>query len=832
MKYLEIVPNKHILFKITPHRSVLNSTTRRLLATLHDVMSMYDSPLARLTFDRPGRKIYYRIKDDLWWIVTINAWGQTNEQGDEETTRQVEFYVCVTEQFADVFLTKFKNHDQWAASTVEQVPLETIQIADADLYKLKYQRHDMFSLSYDYTWQTCPVREIISVSQEMAPGDFTGLFVRAETVGRLKWRGLADYAWDVWDRGQVPQRNNLDYGRLLQQAWSIFSFLTTQVKDILDDIMEGVEKAFLSGKDRTRAEKEKQLNPERQAILVNGDLSSLTKRKRNLPAFRTDIFLAVGSDTTEKRGMLCRSLAGAFNELKGDNSLIPVKFTYGQTFQKKSWLDMGQANDIDRNVLSTEELGKFWHLPTKDIQAEFADVLSVNKRVEIDVPKVFLNPDGIYMGSTTNRGETLDIHLPAKDMDMLMTTRAFIGSPRMGKDQAAINMVVESKLKHGIGAIIPDVIDERNGHRGMADAIRDHLPAEDIIDLNLADFDWPVYIGLDSVTKGMGNERMAANRVSQELTSFLMGDEVDENHQTREYLREAAKATGGDLVDLKMMLMSGVGEFRSRRIAELKAQGRDMSLWEDYESMSDGKRGQLYGPIITRLNEFMGDDFLKPIFCQRPNPAVDIESWMREGKVVIFRVPARDLSEMAVRTVMHWIIMTVFLTKLSMGGQGAPTWLILNEPHQYLSPGLVHFCKRLLVEGPKYHIAPVFIFHHFKLLPSDFVDILLSASLSWHIFKNTNDNVYKRLASYLEPTFTPELAISATKKYQYIASWLAPSGEYQDPFLMDTPALVSERYPTQDNSFLTKRHSRIYGRPIDDIEKEIQERMRGMFKAG
>ena len=42
--------------------------------------------------------------------------------------------------------------------------------------------------------------------------------------------------------------------------------------------------------------------------------------------------------------------------------------------------------------------------------------------------------------------------------------------------------------------------------------------------------------------------------------------------------------------------------------------------------------------------------------------------------------------------------------------------------------------KRLLVEGPKKHIAPVLIIHNLKQLQelsSNFVDILMSSSLSY-----------------------------------------------------------------------------------------------------
>lgn len=169
----------------------------------------------------------------------------------------------------------------------------------------------------------------------------------------------------------------------------------------------------------------------------------------------------------------------------------------------------------------------------------------------------------------------------------------------------------------------------------MADAIRDHLPPEKVLDLNLGDFDWPVGIGLH-FARPIQNERIARNRIAQELTHFFLGADV-ENHQTREYLREAAKAARGDLLDLRLLLTCA--PFRAVRIGQMKEQGRDVALLEEYHGLSEGRQGQVAGPILVRLGEILGDDALRPIFCQRPHPAIDLGRWMAEGVWCSFGFP-------------------------------------------------------------------------------------------------------------------------------------------------------------------------------------------------
>lgn len=61
-----------------------------------------------------------------------------------------------------------------------------------------------------------------------------------------------------------------------------------EVRTLIDDVMAGVEKTFFHRNGpRTKAERPTFINPERAELLVNGDLSAITKNKRNLPVFKT-----------------------------------------------------------------------------------------------------------------------------------------------------------------------------------------------------------------------------------------------------------------------------------------------------------------------------------------------------------------------------------------------------------------------------------------------------------------------------------------------------------------------------------------------------------------
>lgn len=820
MKFkFETVQNEKVLFKITPHTSVLNSMNRKLWHTIHEIMQLYESPMSRLS--RKGLHFTYRIKDDIWWIVTIRS---TPGAEEADCTKQIEFYICMSRTFSEVFLIKVKSHEQWRKCTVQEVPSSNIDfdLNNLDMYQLRYQRSNMFSLNHDHREHLTPIREIMHVSQEMKANDFVGMFMRMECVDRKRWKQIADYAWGVWNEGGIPRRTGFNPQQLFKGIKSIFLFVAEEVINIMESTLAAIENSVFHGSNsQPKRRKIETIDAERQELLINGTLSKQTRDKRNSPVFSTTINLAVGADSPARRDMLAYSVSSAFTELAADNKLelIKVNMHYGKEIKS---FNVPSGRHLS-NYMSTDEIGKLIQLPTSDVQEEFKDAIQANRNVEIDIPKVFLDDSGIYMGTATNRGVKHTITLPKKNPDRLMTSRVFIGSPGMGKDQSIINLIVEAKLKHGMGAVVVDVIDERNADRGMSDAIRDHLPVEDVIDLDIGEFDYPPYIGLAGALENPKNERIAISRITNELVQFVMGDDF-ENYQTREYLREMSKAVKCDLVLIKRMLTDP--EYRKDVIIKLKAQGKDTELLDNYHDM--GSARNIAGPIFVRLGELTGDEILRPIFCQSPNPAMQFKQWLHDGKVIIYRVPKKDMTDSTVRTLCYWIILNTYLTKLSLGGQGAMTWLVLNEPHQFLTKPLIDCFKRILLEGRKWRLAPIFAFHDFEVFREypGFIDILKSAAINWHLFKSTNISMYQKIKAYLEPTFTPELAMESTKQFQYIAKWLDDEGMYQPAFIMSAPKMVGDRYPTQNNEFLTKRHSRMYGRHIDEITQEISAKSR------
>lgn len=865
---------EYTVFKITPHQSSLNSTSRKIQSSLFELLS-YKHP--KYPWQRGGIKglfqkdnLYISVKDNpkFWWMVKMYAEENDKpaspnaknkdlpiledisntsslpsllktptdkKEKEPEVNQRIEFYIALPTEFKEAFKTKFASHVQWRSSTLEEVPegYEFPTIDNTDIYDMKYTRNDMFSLNFDYKEQETPIRDIMSVSRELRGNEAVNLFIQTSAVDRRRWKKLVDYSWSVWDKGGVPSKPGFDTKMITSDITNLVTMGIFEIKSLIDDMLKGVTKSFFNDKEKDPERvKPTFTNSEREAILIDGELKRPTKMKRNRPVMNTNIMYTVTSEDKVKRDMLARSMANSFTELHGENTLKPVKVTYNP----KKTLDniiVWKMPSLNVNKMSIDEVGKLQQLPTAQLQKDFSDSLHSNKRTEVELDKELLDKHGILAGTATLRDKVHNLYVQAKNLDRTSTARAIIGSPGMGKDQYVINFIVEAKRTQNIGSIMLEVINENNGHRGMGDAVRDHLPPEDVVEINLQDTENPIYLGLQPIISGMTDLRIAGDRIAEELASFLLGDGDEDKFQTTEFLRDAAKFCDCDILSIKHMFTSA--SFR-KKILEEKAHLYDTFLWDEFDKKSESKQLAIAEPVMRRIGQIYSSEFLRPILCQAPNSKLDLYNLILEGKVIIFRMKAGVMSQRAIEILTHWILLLSYQIKIIQNGDTTKSngmFLILNEPDMYLTNQSAEFVTSIFTQGRKYRLTPILVFHHFQKLAhlSGFVKKMKTSSLNWHLFRNTNDDIYKEMMPYLKNTFEkPEDAFEATKQYQFIGIWNSSEGKYYDPFVADSLPMIGDRYTSYDNSYLLNEHAKKYGTPINVVLEDIKRRNKEALK--
>jgi len=459
--------------------------------------------------------------------------------------------------------------------------------------------------------------------------------------------------------------------------------------------------------------------------------------------------------------------------------------------------------------MSTDELSKLaLQMPVKELQRKYADALNVKKQVEVEIPSAMRDSSGIFLGNAEMKDEKLPIYMPVSNPDNFYRGYVFTGGQGAGKDTAIKNFVVEGNLKHGISFIIPDAIVEE-GERGMADGIRDALPSENVIDLNLNDDDYIPPLDLTEVITALG--RNGASRFADEMIDFL---QLEGLSRSEKYLTDAAKASGGSLYNIKRIIEDQ--EFRMARIEELIQEGNlrlanELTSWGTNDDL-----GNKCDAIITRLNRFFGNDRLYDIFAQDPLKELDFAKWMKEGKVVILRVPnGRGLGEHAVKTLVHWITLKTFMTRLLMSKEDQKNgcFMIFNEPEQYESEGLTKLMGRIGTEGRKECLGSIYAFHHWNKLQPSLQENLQGGGVQQFLFRNDHTKTFDLSKHRFEDTIPLEQAYKLPDHHAIIS--VRAGGEMQSAFICHMAPPVKSTY---DNSFLTKRHAKMYGRSYEELQ--------------
>jgi hypothetical protein len=842
-EYFSYHKNNMITYRIIPHSSVTNNNNHSMWRIIHKMYEIYDGIPSRI--NKNGFKFSYREKDTIWFDVVFR------QKKDE---KRIEFYVSTS----DIWAKKFKEIiENYMKVTLEEADIKTIQVPDHKktvLREIELSRHDIFSLRIKATEQTTPIASILTALDDISmDGDFARLSVCAETFSREKWAHNSHWAYEKLQKGIMPVRAKITTDKVQKKVKNGISTIANEVYDLLNDIMEAISNTFF--KSEKKFEKKKIINRKHALIdeLNSSEVSKKSLEKLNQPVWKTRTRIAAFAENKLRAELIVNTISSSFSEIAGDNELVPIKIRLNsrkcEIINEMNTLHLSKRtkSNGDVSLLSCDEISKVAiQMPTSTVQQRFENELAVNKKIETDISPVFINNDnGILVGHAELKGQDLPIRIPLNNPEETYKAYVPMGGMGSGKDTFIQNFVVDASLKKNISFVIIDQVN-KEGLQGMANGIRDCLPSEKIVDLDLSDEDYLPPLDLTEVMAKLG--RKGADRFANELIDFF-GD-VENMGQSRKVLRAFAQASNGSLYNIKRLLEEE--SFRAFTAKRLRDEGKvriaeeiekylseyelkekknakgevvssEMVCKKDGQKSLDAKASA----IFNRLDEFMGDSTLFEIFAQPPKKEMNLEKWIKEGKVIIFRVPDRILSTVAVRTLVHWITLKVLMTRLLMSSddQQNGSFIVFNEPQTYLSgnEGLAKLLSRIAVQGRKERLGSIFACHHIGQL-KEISEDLISGGVNWLLFKNDNKNTFKQLESQLQPISVEEaLNIPNTKTTRHAICILNFGGERKPAFMVRMLKPSYERYQPYDNSFLTKRHSRMYGRHFEEIDKILEQ---------
>lgn len=801
--FFEVEKNKMVVYRIIPHVGVSNNN-KRLWRSIYKMFEMYSSAGSRL--ERDGWKFTYREKDYFWFEVIFRQ-----IKGE----RKIEFYVSTSEYQAIKLKRKIENK---MAVTFKEALLKDIQIPTENtiVQEMKYLKHDIFSLNTNSNESQTPIASIMNTVDELQfDGDIARLSFCAEAENRQKWVKNAQWAMEKLQKGKVPQRANIS-GKQVNKAIKTGVVGTiNEINDLLVDTFQALSNVFFKSEKEFNKEKVIEKGYSLEDEIASTRLSNASRDKMNLPVFKTRIRVAAHSSDRLTRETLGETLALSMNDVSENNELQGIKIRVNgrriDVINEMNTLTLSRKTKLDANVnlVSSDEMSKLaLQIPGRELQQRYSDELNTKKRVETSVPAILQNPNNLMLGVSEFKDQVIPVGLQPNEKEEFYCGYTFIGKQGAGKDNSIQNFVYEGSIKHGISFIVPDWICQP-GHKGMADGIRDLLPPEKIIDLDLSNEEWIIPMDLTEVIEKLG--RKGGSRFASEMIDFM---NLDGLARSEKYLTEAAKASGGSLHNIKRIIEDD--HYRVDRIEELKAEGNtrlanDLINWGDNEEL-----GNKADAIINRLNRFFGDDTLYEIFSQGPKKEVDFEKWMKEGKTIIIRMPKRKLGSSS-NTLAHWVTLKVLMTRLLMTEEDKDRhgcFMLFNEPEQVESKGLAQLMGRIATEGRKERLGSIFAFHHWDKLPDYLQDNLIAGGVNQFLFANDHKKTFEKAKERLHPTFTVEEAMQTPKHYS-IAILNTKEPLHAFMIHMAPPIPNEKRF---DNSFLTMRHAQMFGRSWQELQ--------------
>lgn len=525
--------------------------------------------------------------------------------------------------------------------------------------------------------------------------------------------------------------------------------------------------------------------------------------------------------------VISRGFITAIRQLNGDNELIEKQV---KEKKFKSWIKHSVKKRKvpsyfsfnKRFILTHKEMIHFIKLPQRVLQTDYN--LQINEREETTIHKS-IRGNGLLIGHSKEKNKLIPITIPVNNLDDFAKSYVYMGSPRTGKDTSIINFIVEAAEKFGCGAVIPDVINEAGNDRGMADSIRDALPPDKVIDIDLGDFNNPIYFGMDDIIEIVGVN--GVNLVANNLVKVLQLEELSTSKQLSRLLFKAVRC---NIYDAYCFLQSD--KYAKEVYNHLLTSDELLAMQLKYHYFDQGQKvNQAKNAILARLDDLLGNDIIKNLFAQLPNHRFNLRNWIAEGKVVIIRATKNDLGDLGAQVMMYLLTLKVYWLKKIMHSSNPDqvTFLVFNEFFQYMSKGLEETISAAVVECPKFRLSFLFAFHNTSSLQisKELWSVLQSASINFFLFKNTNFGVYRDMAEQLAP-ISLDVAMK-TEKYESI---FLPyiGGKQLTPIFVKMLPPPKQRKEMYDNSELTELHACKFGTPINIVKERIIARETEMYK--
>jgi hypothetical protein len=545
----------------------------------------------------------------------------------------------------------------------------------------------------------------------------------------------------------------------------------------------------------------------------NQDADKLMTDKLNSTIFATNLRLIASSKSATRSMQILHEVSSSFRqytETKGN--FIHFKDVKGRAindfFKHYSYR---YFDDHENFPLNSAELATIYHFPKNISDRDFAELKqydSVQAPAPQDLPK-----QGLFLGENIYRHKKTPIYFQPESRVRHLYV---IGQTGTGKSVFLQNMIIQD-IKNGEGLCFIDP------HGKDLLEIMEHIPKEridDVIYFDPGDLTRP--LGLNMLEFDVNHPEQKTLIVNELLAIFnkLFDMKTAGGPAFEQYFRNSAllvmedPESGCTLMEISRVLSDS--DFRHMKLEKCK-NPLVKQFFTNAEATSGEQSFENYVPYVTnKFDNFLSNEFMRPIVSQEKS-AFDFADIMNNKKILLVNLSKGKLGELG-----SYLLGLIIVGRLTISAftrdpnmQPPPFYLYLDEFQNVATDTI----KTILSEARKYKLGLILAHQYIEQIPKDIKDAIFGNIGSKAIFR-INPEDAKFTENFLSPTFSAKDVIGQTVGNCYIQ--LLANNTPQKPFNLKVPLPPPGNHEIKE---VIKELSALkYGTPIEEVNEMIMKK--------
>lgn len=563
------------------------------------------------------------------------------------------------------------------------------------------------------------------------------------------------------------------------------------------------------------------LSPMEQEIVKN------LENKSSKAGLEVNVNLIVSTSESGRGRAILDNIANAFSQYN--------IYEYGNGFQVYVYKNVSTmaVDFIYRNfrdgssyILNTEELASVFHFPLPITETPNINWLgSRSAPAPVDLPG-----EGIILGTNVYRGQERFVRISKEDR---MRHTYVIGQTGTGKSLAQAYYALQD-IENGSGVAVVDP------HGSLVEEyIMPRIPKarlSDVIYFDPSDVERP--IGLNMLEADTPHEM---DFVTQEMIAIfyklvtdpaMIGPMFEHNMRNAMFTLMADKEHPGTMTEIpRMFTDTNFQEYKLTFVTDPLVR----QFWEkEMAQTTENTKSEMLGYLISKVGRFVENSMMRNIIGQ-PKSGFNIREIMDGQKILLVNLSKGkmgDINSNLLGLILVSKILQAALSRVDMPEQGRKDfYLYIDEFQNFITDSIA----TILAEARKYRLGLTIAHQYINQLVSgtnveqkegnskvrDAVFGNVGTILAFRIGVDDSEFMQKQFA----PVFSAHDLINIQNLNAYLR--LLIHGHPAKPFNIVIPKLYEnalfEYHPEYVQ--LLKEHSRLaYGRPREEVEKEIMER--------